>query len=286
MRSSDVATLFGLRVSTQSIFPLAVLTALILPTLLIAPLQAQNLEQVEVGPPPLHRAEPPVPSATAKELESRGDELQSQKYYLDAIDYYQAALRKDPRNAVLTNKVGMQQLLLHRWREARKSFDQAIKLDKKYANAYANLAVVYYEDWSYTKAIRNYDKAIQLDGDEAVFYNNRGAALFAKKQYQKAAEDYAKALQLDPEIFERSSRGPGIQAQLPSPQDIARYDYVLAKLFAKSGSPDRSLHYLKKAMEEGYKDIKNVYKDEEFSSLRKDPRFAELMASKTVAISN
>jgi hypothetical protein len=77
-----------------------------------------------------------------------------------------------------------------------------------------------------------------------------------------------------------------VQAKLPSPQDVAHYDYVLAKLFAKSGSPDRSLHYLKKAMEEGYKDIKNVYRDEEFSSLRKDPRFAELMASKTVAISN
>jgi len=41
---------------------------------------------------------------------------------------------------------------------------------------------------------------------------------------------------------------------------------------------ERSLHYLRKAMEDGYKDIKNVYRDEEFSDLRKDPRFAELMA--------
>jgi hypothetical protein len=44
------------------------------------------------------------------------------------------------------------------------------------------------------------------------------------------------------------------------------------------------LHYLKKAMEEGYKDINNVYKDNEFSDLRKDPRFTELMAAKTTAI--
>jgi tetratricopeptide (TPR) repeat protein len=282
MRSSSSAPRF--RFLTLSL--LAAASALILPVLVVTPLPAQNPEQLEVGPPPLHRAEPPAPGATAKELESRGDQLQSEKYYLDAIDYYQAAQRKDPHNAVLINKVGMQQLMLHRWKEARRNFDLAIKTDKKYANAYANMAVVYYEETSYTKSIRYYDKAISLDGDEAVFFNNRAAAFFARKQYQNAMADYARALQLEPDIFDRAARGQGVQAKLPSPQDIAHYDYVLAKLFARSGSPDRSLHYLKKAMEEGYKDIKNVYRDEEFSSLRRDPRFAELMAAKTIAISN
>jgi len=91
------------------------------------------------------------------------------------------------------------------------------------------------------------------------------------------------ALNLDPDIFERTSRA-GVQAMLPSPQDKARYDYVLAKLYAKSGVTDRSLHYLRKAMEDGYKDISNVYKDTEFAELRKDPRFVELMAAKPVAL--
>jgi len=184
------------------------------------------------------------------------------------------------------NKIGMSQLLLHRYKEAKKSFDHAIRLDKKYANAYANEAVVLYEQGSYGKSIHYYDKAIQIDDKEAVFYNNRAASLFAKKQYEKAMVDYAKALELDPDIFERTGRGAGIQARLPSPQDRARYDYVLAKLYARNGLPDRSLHYLKKAMEEGYKNIKDVYSDNEFSSLRKDPRFAELMAAKTTAISD
>ena len=64
-------------------------------------------------------------------------------------------------------------------------------------------------------------------------------------------------------------------------QDI---DYVLAKLYARNGNPERSLHYLRRAMEDGYRDIKDVYKDSEFTALRKDPRFAELMASKPVSI--
>ena len=92
-------------------------------------------------------------------------------------------------------------------------------------------------------------------------------------------------MRLDPGIFERTSRA-GVLAQLPSPDDRAHYDYVLAKLFAKMGVADRSLEYLRKAMEEGYKEIGNVYKDAEFAELRKDPRFTELMSSKPTAISD
>lgn len=279
MRSSHKATLWCVAVST-----LSVLASLTLILVLSAPLPAQNPEQVEVGPPPLHRVEPPAAGASARELEAVGDSLQADKNYLDAIDYYQAALRKDPKNTVLMNKVGMSQLLLRRYKEARKNFERAIKVDKTYANAYANLAVVYYQQGSYGKSIKYYDKAIQLDGTQAVFYNNRAAALFVKKQFERAMADYNKAIQLDPDIFERAARGAGVQAKLPSPGDIAHYDYVLAKLFARNGSTDRSLHYLKKAMEEGYPKIKDVYRDSEFSALRKDPRFAELMASKPVAI--
>ena len=288
MRSSHRAMRFAVAAAHLPCLSLLTFTfltlSLFLPVVLVVPVQAQSPEQLEVGPPPQHRVEPPAPGAAAKELENQGDSLQAQKNYLDAAEYYQAALAKDPHDAVLANKVGMSHLLLRHFKEAKKSFERAIKADKKYANAYANLAVVYYEEQSFGKAIRFYDRAIALDGDEAVFYNNRGAALFARKQFDKASADYAKALALDPDIFERNMRGAGVQAKLPSPEDQARYDYVLAKLFAKNAMPDRSLHYLKKAMEEGYKDIKAVYKDEEFSTLRKDPRFAELMASKPVAI--
>jgi tetratricopeptide (TPR) repeat protein len=279
MRSSQQSKLCGVGLSTLSIF--ASLTVLVV---FAAPLQAQNSEQVQVGPPPVHRMAPPAAGASARELEAVGDQLEGDKNYLDAIDYYEAALRKSPTSAVLMNKVGMSQLLLRRYKEAHKSFERAIKTDKSYANAYANMAVVYYQEASYARSIKYYDKAIQLDDSQAVFYNNRAASEFVKKQFEKAMADYSKALQLDPEILERAARGAGIQAKLPSPGDIAHYDYVIAKLFALNGSADRSLHYLKKAMEEGYPKIKDVYKDAEFSTLRKDPRFAELMAAKTVAI--
>ena len=257
--------------------------ALLFSAVLVLPLQAQNSEQVEVGPPPLHRADPPAPGASPEELEQRGDELRTEKNFLDAIDYYQAALKGAPGNASLFNKIGICQLMMQRYKNAKRSFEHTIRADRKHADAYNNLGVVYYQGRNYNAAIKNYLKAISLNDDAGSYFSNLGAAYFGKKQFEKAIQSYSKAMQLDPDIFERTSRA-GVLAQLPSPEDRAHYDYVLAKLYARTGVPERSLHYLKKAMEEGYKDIKNVYTDNEFSTLRKDPRFAELMATKTTAI--
>jgi hypothetical protein len=83
-----------------------------------------------------------------------------------------------------------------------------------------------------------------------------------------------------------SSRVPdgGIIGQVSSPEDRAHFAYVLAKLYARNGLPDRSLEYLRRAMEEGYKGINQVYKDVEFAALRKDPRFAQLMEVRPASI--
>jgi tetratricopeptide (TPR) repeat protein len=268
IRISSVSLLFA---SLLFVFPI------------IPPVQAQNSEQLEVGPPPLHRTDPPAPGATPEELEKRGDNLREQKNFLDAMDFYQAVLKGGPATASVYNKIGICQLMLQRYTDAKKSFERAIKADRKHADAYNNLGVIYYQAHNYNKAIKYYEKAVALRDDAASYYSNMGASYFGKKQFDKAIMNYSKAMQLDPDIFERTSHA-GVLAQLPSPEDRAHYDYVLAKLYARTGIPERSLHYLKKAMEEGYKDIKNVYKDNEFASLRKDPRFAELMASKTTAI--
>jgi tetratricopeptide (TPR) repeat protein len=283
--------MFGPGVYMLSWIRISIVSA-VFSSLLVFPLQGQNSEQLEVGPPPIHRAEPPAPGASPEELEKRADELRADKLYLDASDYYQAALKRSPNSALLLNKLGICQIQLRHLKDSKKTLERAVKADHRYADAYNNLGVVYYELGSsyhsasdFTKAIKLYNKAITISNDYASYYNNRAAAYFATKQYESASNDYAAALRLDPDIFERTSRA-GVQAMLPSPEDKARYEYVVAKLYAKMGVADRSLHYLRKAMEDGYKDIKNVYRDNEFAALRKDPRFAELMTAKTLSISD
>ena len=245
--------------------------------------QASHSEQVQVKPPLLRMTDPPSPDATAADLEARADELHAEKLYPDAIDYYRAALKKIPNNAHILNKVCRTQLMMQRWRDAKSSCELAIKADRKFADPYSNLGVALYEAGRYGAAIKQYRKAIALDGTSASFFNNLGAALFSKKEFEPAALAYERAIELDPEVFGRSSRS-GVQAQLPSPGDRAHYDFTVARLYAKLGYSDQSIEYLKKAMEEGYKDFKDVYKDVEFAELRKDKRFTELMAAKPPAL--
>jgi tetratricopeptide (TPR) repeat protein len=237
-------------------------------------------EQVQVKPPLIRSTDPPSPDASPSILEGRADQLRMQKLFLDALDYYRAALAKDAHSASITNKIGITELMMQRYKEAKKSFEQSIKLNKKFADAYNNLGVVYYEEKKYGPAVKEYRRAIAIDNSSASFFSNMGAALFAKKEFEPAVTAYEKAVELDPDVFERTSRG-GVQAQLPSPDDRAHYDYTVAKLYAKIGFSDRSLEYLRKAMEEGYKDFyKNIYKDNEFAELRKDHRFIELVSAK------
>lgn len=245
--------------------------------------QVSHSEQVQIKPPLLRMVDPPAADATVADLEQRADDLHVQKMYLDALDYYRAAIAKSSKKGRLLNKVCRTQLMMTRWRDAQKSCEQSIKADRTYADPYSNLGVALYGQLKFGAAIKQYRKAIALDANSASFYSNLGAAYFAKKEYETALTAYQRALELDPDVFDRGSRS-GVQAQLPSPEDRARYDYTVAKLYAKMGFSDRSLEYLRKAMEEGYKDLKNVYKDAEFAELRKDKRFTELMAMKPPAL--
>jgi len=220
----------------------------------------------------------PLPSfadASAQELESAGDEQRSKKAYGDAIEYYRLAMKKAD-SAELHNKAGISYLQLLQLKTAEKEFNRAISMDHNYAEAINNLGVIFYMRKKYPKAISEYEKALKLNAGAASFHSNLGMAYFEKKEFERASAELIRALELDPQIFDRQAQG-GIAARMAAPEDRARYAYTMARIFARQGINDRSLEYLKKAVEEGYPHINDVYNDDAFAGVRKDPRFAVVM---------
>jgi tetratricopeptide (TPR) repeat protein len=240
--------------------------------------------QPPVPAPQSTEVRPPVSllTGTPEALEKRGDELREVKDFLQALDNYEAANRKAP-SAIVQNKIGMTYIAMGRLDKAKDALKRATRMDKKYAEAYNNLGVVFHLKKKYNDAIKNYRKAILLKDDSASFHSNLATSLIEKKQFDDAMSEYRRAFELDPDVFERSSRS-GVSARMSSPEDRAKFSYVLARLYAAKGNFDKALFYLRKAMEDGYPDINNVYKDSEFASLRGDERFTELMAAKPASI--
>ncbi|MBV9088125.1 MAG: tetratricopeptide repeat protein [Acidobacteriaceae bacterium] len=216
---------------------------------------------------------PPSDFATPEELEQTGDKLRAQKAFNDAVEYYQVALKKKPDSAVVHNKLGITYLQLNLLTDAAKEFQRSSKLDKAYPEPLNNIGVIEYIKKKYGKAIHDYEKALKLREDSASFHSNLGTAYFGKKEFDKAMTEYARAMQLDPDIFEHQSMA-GVGLRLSSPEDRARYAYTMAKLCAERGMFDRSIRYLKKAIEGEYPGINDAYKEPAFDKLRQDPQFA------------
>lgn len=206
--------------------------------------------------------------------EMRGDIYMARKRYRDAIDMY----REAGASARIENKIG---IAFHQMSElglAKKQYEQAIKLDHSYAEAINNLGTVYYSAESYRTAIRYFKRSLKCSGPVASVYVNLGAAYFANKDYRESSRYFDQALKLDPDALEGHS-GFGTRVQDRAVGDLALFHLYLARTYAKAGSDDRALTYLRKALEEGLKDRSKLVEIPEFRALRTKPEFLDLLAA-------
>ena len=221
-------------------------------------------------------------ATTVAELDNAGDLARAQKNYDLAIEYFQAAAKKDRKNAVIYNKLGLAQLKNNDLKAARASFERASKCNSKYAEAINNIGAVEYMKKNFGAAAKYFRKAVALDESHSTYHVNLGAAWFSQKKFDRAIAEYIRAMEIDPDAFRQESK-VGIAAQISSPEERAQYAYSLAKAYAKRGDMDGCLECLKKAKEEGYRNLANVYKDEEFSRMRENPRLQEVVPPPPIA---
>ena len=219
------------------------------------------------------------PALTTEQL---ADLYMVRKDYREAAQTYKRLADENPRNAVYFNKLG---IALHQQEAltlALKCYERATKIDPTYADAQNNIGTVWYQRKKYGKAIKSYQKAIKLRTDMAVLYSNLGYAYFGEKKYEQSLVSFHQALTLDPQFFEHNGSRNGSVLQDRSVTDRGRFYYMLAKSFAQAGNIERCIIYLRKAKDEGFKELNAAKTDPDFASLLKNPEIQEILVLKPV----
>ena len=199
-----------------------------------------------------------APSETTSTLtpESEGDLLMVRRSYAAAIDAYQ---RDTQQSAVVTNKIGIAYHHMFALDQARKYYRLALAMKPNYADALNNLAAVYHGQHDYKQAERTYKQALKYAPNAAITYCNLGTSYFADEKYKPGMEAYHKALELNPNIFDPHQ--VQIVQETSSRRQLVAVNYYLAKTYATAGKMQESISYLRKALEAGFRDRKQLMKE-------------------------
>lgn len=211
----------------------------------------------------------------AKSAELKGDLERAHNNYILAISYYELAVRNDPKNSNLLNKLGICELKIGERNSARKYFSQAVKYDPRNISALNNLGAASCLDKKYKNAVKYLKQALELDESSAAAHLNLAEAWMGLNQIDRAMTEYARALELDADILTENENG--ISARVSTPAQRARVNFLIAKAYAKRGNIDGALEYLRRAKDGNFPNMSTVYADQEFAILWPDPRLEKIV---------
>lgn len=180
----------------------------------------------------------------------------------EAAGYYRTAFAVRP-GPVVCNNLGYALKAAGRLDEAISAYEQAIRLDPKYALAHMNLGVAFKAKGQMDQAIDCYRRALEANPSFAQAHNNLANALNARGDSAGAVEHYEQAARLDPTLAEpHYNLGLLYAVQGRVDDAIAQYEEALrllpdlyqahnnlGNLLASRKQWDQALAHLRRAVE-------------------------------------
>jgi tetratricopeptide (TPR) repeat protein len=206
----------------------------------------------------------------------------ARKSYEDAADYYYRALKqKSFKDPALWNKLGIAFQQVGKFALAGKAYARAVHIDKDFPEAWNNLGTVYFMEKKYGKSVKYYRHAIELEPNTAPFHMNLGTSYYHQKRFDEAVAEYRTALSIDPNVGKKqSSLGTVVHASGTGPD----FYFYMAKAFASVGDAEDAVHYLRRALEDGFSGANKIGDDPDFKKIAQYPAFVELLKNPPVAI--
>jgi tetratricopeptide (TPR) repeat protein len=211
----------------------------------------------------------------ADAVAQEGNVAFNKKDYYPALIKYLEAIRLNPDNEIVLNRLGIAYSQLNYYKEAADAFQRSIQLNPKYAYSVNNLGSAFFAAKELKKAEKYFKKALKLNSQEASFHMNLGALYFEKKKPEKALSEWRKALALNPDVFtNNSSITLSIAGQKSSYKER---DYYFARIYGVTGDTAKAIAYLEKAILNGFSDLLAIQKQKDFDPIRKEEAFIEFL---------
>lgn len=117
-----------------------------------------------------------------------------------AIEYFDSALRLKPKSDEVLYAKGKFYQNLEEWDNAVKTYEQLSQIYPDNKSAHYNLGVIHFGiTKEYLKAIKQFDEVIRINPNYYQAYYGRGSCYEATGEKKKAAEDYKFVLKLKPD---------------------------------------------------------------------------------------
>jgi len=115
----------------------------------------------------------------------------------EALKAYEEAIKINPKFAEAWLNKGVVLSELEKHEEALKAFDKAIEINPQFALAYINLGELFLKLGNLKEASENVEKALKIESDLVPALNLQGRIKIEEKDYDAASDSFKQAMSLD-----------------------------------------------------------------------------------------
>ncbi len=197
--------------------------------------------------------------------------------YAKAAGQFRAATTLNPDSTKAHNYLGICNFQLKNYESARDEFEKAAALDPSFASAYNNLAGIYAIKLEFEKAKENFKKALSLDPNLVSANYSLGMLLFSLRENEEGSAYLSRAIALDPDYLEKHK--DFVTSFSSVPFDMTEMFFTYARVYASRDNIEKTVVYLEKAKQAGFRDWERILREKEFEKVRDDPRIKAFLIS-------